>query len=134
LRDDDARILTYIEDRARDVMLRYNVSEIRIPLLERIELYQRSSGETSDIVEKQMYTFRESEDGTELAFALRPEGTPASSARISKLDSTAANRSSDSITAARCFAASVRKRGASASSISSGSRFSAAPTPPATPS
>jgi histidyl-tRNA synthetase len=76
LRDDEARILTYIEDRARDVMLRYNVGEIRIPLLERIELYQRSSGETSDIVEKQMYTFRESEDGNELAFALRPEGTP----------------------------------------------------------
>ena len=76
LRDDDARLLSHIEDRARDVMLRYNVGEIRIPLLERIELYQRSSGETSDIVEKQMYTFRESEDGSELAFALRPEGTP----------------------------------------------------------
>jgi len=56
-------------------MERYAVGEIRIPLLERIELYQRSTGETSDIVSKQMYTFTDRDEaGTTLA--LRPEGTP----------------------------------------------------------
>jgi len=44
-------------------------------LLERIELYQRSSGETSDVVEKQMYAFSD-RDEAETIVALRPEGTP----------------------------------------------------------
>ncbi|HJU27712.1 MAG TPA: histidine--tRNA ligase, partial [Candidatus Binataceae bacterium] len=57
------------------VMERHSVAEIRIPLLERLELYQRSSGETSDIVEKQMYAFAD-RDETETMVALRPEGTP----------------------------------------------------------
>jgi histidyl-tRNA synthetase len=56
-------------------MERYAVEEIRIPMLERIDLYQRSTGETSDIVSKQMYTFTDRDEaGTVLA--LRPEGTP----------------------------------------------------------
>ncbi|HXR37330.1 MAG TPA: histidine--tRNA ligase [Candidatus Binataceae bacterium] len=70
-----ARTLAYVEERARALMERYAVGEIRIPLLERIELYQRSTGETSDIVSKQMYTFTDRDEaGTTLA--LRPEGTP----------------------------------------------------------
>ncbi|HKD68801.1 MAG TPA: histidine--tRNA ligase [Candidatus Binataceae bacterium] len=70
-----ARTLGYVEERARALMERYAVGEIRIPLLERIELYQRSTGETSDIVSKQMYTFTDRDEaGTTLA--LRPEGTP----------------------------------------------------------
>lgn len=70
-----ARTLAHVEDRARVLMERYAVGEIRIPLLERIELYQRSTGETSDIVSKQMYTFTDRDEaGTTLA--LRPEGTP----------------------------------------------------------
>ena len=70
-----ARTLAYIDERARALMERYAVGEIRIPLLERIELYQRSTGETSDIVSKQMYTFSDRDEaGTTLA--LRPEGTP----------------------------------------------------------
>ena len=48
---------------------------MRIPLLERIELYQRSTGETSDVVEKQMYAFPD-RDEAETLLALRPEGTP----------------------------------------------------------
>ncbi len=70
-----ARTLSHVEERARLLMERYAVGEIRIPLLERIELYQRSTGETSDIVSKQMYTFTDRDEaGTTLA--LRPEGTP----------------------------------------------------------
>ena len=54
---------------------RHNVGEIRIPVLERLELFQRSSGETSDVVEKQMYAFVD-RDEAETTLALRPEGTP----------------------------------------------------------
>jgi histidyl-tRNA synthetase len=70
-----ARALAYVEERGRALMERYRVDEIRIPLLERIELYERSTGETSDIVSKQMYTFTD-RDEAETTLALRPEGTP----------------------------------------------------------
>lgn len=54
---------------------RYAIREMRVPLLERVELYKRSSGETSDVVEKQMYAFTD-QDEAETILALRPEGTP----------------------------------------------------------
>jgi histidyl-tRNA synthetase len=70
-----ARSLAAVEDCARRIAERHNVSEIRIPVLERLELFQHSSGETSDIVEKQMYAFVD-RDEAETTLALRPEGTP----------------------------------------------------------
>ena len=71
----DVRAVRFVEDTARAVVERYAVHEIRIPLLERSELYQRSSGETSDVVEKQMYAFADRDEAATL-LALRPEGTP----------------------------------------------------------
>lgn len=70
-----AHVVSSVEHAARRLAELHNFSEIRIPLLERIELYQRSSGETSDVVEKQMYTFSD-RDEAETVLALRPEGTP----------------------------------------------------------
>jgi histidyl-tRNA synthetase len=70
-----ARSLATVEDCARKVVERHNVGEIRIPVLERLELFQHSSGETSDVVEKQMYSFVD-RDEAETTLALRPEGTP----------------------------------------------------------
>jgi len=67
--------MSLVEERARAIARRYNFSEIRIPLLERIQLFARSTGETSDIVEKQMYAFAD-RDEDETMVALRPEGTP----------------------------------------------------------
>ena len=67
--------MSLVEERARDIARGYNFSEIRIPLLERIQLFTRSTGETSDIVEKQMYAFAD-RDEVETMVALRPEGTP----------------------------------------------------------
>jgi len=61
-----------LEAEARGLFDHYGYSEIRIPIVERTELFARTVGETSDIVEKQMYTF-EDVDGTSLT--LRPEGT-----------------------------------------------------------
>ena len=68
-------MVSLVEERARAIAERHNFNEIRVPLIERVELYQRSSGETSDVVEKQMYAFSD-RDEAETAIALRPEGTP----------------------------------------------------------
>jgi histidyl-tRNA synthetase len=64
----------FIEEKAREVFVRYNFSEIRIPLLEKTELFSRSIGETTDIVEKEMYTFAD-QDAQGSLLTLRPEGT-----------------------------------------------------------
>lgn len=61
-----------LEARARSVFAQYNFDEIRLPLVERAELFRRSIGETTDIVEKEMYGFLD-RDGS--ALTLRPEGT-----------------------------------------------------------
>jgi histidyl-tRNA synthetase len=67
-----ARLLTRIERDAAEVLERYGFDEIRLPIVERTELFARSIGETTDIIEKEMYTFPD-RDGTLLS--LRPEGT-----------------------------------------------------------
>src|SRR5260370_32149275 len=73
----EARAVSIVEERARAMAHRYNLNEIRIPLMERIDLYQRSTGETSDIVSKQMYMVKRSEEGAAVdEMILRPEGTP----------------------------------------------------------
>jgi len=59
-------------EKIRDVLESYGYGEMELPLLEKGELFQRSVGATSDIVEKEMYAF-EDRDGA--LVALRPEGT-----------------------------------------------------------
>jgi histidyl-tRNA synthetase len=61
-----------LEAGARRVFAQYAFHEIRLPIVERAELFRRSVGETTDIVEKEMYAFAD-RDGTPLT--LRPEGT-----------------------------------------------------------
>ena len=62
----------WVEGVARDFFRRYNYVEVRLPIFEEEALYVRSVGETSDIVRKEMFVFRD-KGGRELA--LRPEGT-----------------------------------------------------------
>ncbi|PTM59674.1 histidine--tRNA ligase [Desmospora activa] len=62
----------YIEEKAREWCRRYHFSEVRTPLFEQTELFRRGVGETTDIVEKEMYTF---EDRGGRSLTLRPEGT-----------------------------------------------------------
>jgi len=62
----------FFEGVVRDVMQSYGYSEIRTPLLESTDLFCRSIGEVTDIVEKEMYTF---EDRNGDMLTLRPEGT-----------------------------------------------------------
>jgi len=62
----------YVEDIIRETARVYGYHEIRTPLFERTELFQRSVGDTSDIVSKEMYTFKDKGDRS---LSLRPEGT-----------------------------------------------------------
>ena len=63
---------TFLESVLRDVVQSYGYSEIRLPLLEQTELFARSIGEVTDIVEKEMYTFL---DRNGESLTLRPEAT-----------------------------------------------------------
>lgn len=62
----------YIENTARDLCSRYQYKEIRTPIFEHTELFSRGVGESTDIVQKEMYTFQ---DRKGRSITLRPEGT-----------------------------------------------------------
>jgi histidyl-tRNA synthetase len=62
----------YLERKIQDVFQRYGYREIRFPLMESTELFKRSIGEVTDIVEKEMYTWP---DRNGDSVTLRPEGT-----------------------------------------------------------
>lgn len=69
---EEAALWSYIEQVSKDVFKRYNYSEIRTPIFEHTELFLRGVGETTDIVQKEMYTFQ---DRGDRSLTLRPEGT-----------------------------------------------------------
>lgn len=62
----------YVEGIARQLLATHAYREIRFPVLEQTQLFKRSIGEVTDIVEKEMYTF---EDRNGDSLTLRPEGT-----------------------------------------------------------
>ena len=62
-----------LEAVVRDVCARYGYREMRTPVIEREELFAKGTGETTDIVQKEMYTF---EDKGGERVTLRPEATP----------------------------------------------------------
>src|SRR6266850_619188 len=68
----ESRRWKVLEEAAERVFTRYGFGEIRLPILERTELFARSLGETTDIVEKEMYSFA---DRDETGLTLRPEAT-----------------------------------------------------------
>ncbi len=65
-------IWQHIETKAKDIFKNYGYREIRLPIMESTDVFTRSIGETSDIVEKEMYTFP---DKGGRSVTLRPEGT-----------------------------------------------------------
>tara|TARA_R110001592_G_scaffold248308_1_gene510549 strand:- start:9996 stop:11276 length:1281 start_codon:yes stop_codon:yes gene_type:complete len=69
---DQSPIWQYFESKVKNVLSQYGYQEIRMPILEQTELFKRSIGEVTDIVEKEMYTFND-RNGDSLT--LRPEGT-----------------------------------------------------------
>ena len=69
----DSSLFASIEGAAREVFALYGYQELRIPTIDLKELFVKSTGETTDIVEKEMYAFT---DGGGREVAVRPEGTP----------------------------------------------------------
>lgn len=68
----DSPLWQYLEQTVARLLQSYGYREIRFPILEQTELFKRSIGEVTDIVEKEMYTF---EDRNGDSLTLRPEGT-----------------------------------------------------------
>ena len=68
----DAKRWQFIEKTARTVCQKHGFSEIRFPTFEETQLFARGVGDTTDVVQKEMYTFID-RDGT--SYSLRPEGT-----------------------------------------------------------
>ena len=62
----------YIENKIKDIFENAGMKEIRVPVFEHTELFSRGVGETTDVVQKEMYTF---EDKGGRSITLRPEGT-----------------------------------------------------------
>jgi len=69
---DEVALWQHIEATARNIFQRFGFSEIRVPILEKTELFARSIGEATDIVEKEMYSFF---DRNGDSITMRPEGT-----------------------------------------------------------
>lgn len=68
----ESEVFRLIESEAYRVFSSYGYSEVRLPAVEKTELFSRSIGETTDIVEKEMYTFPDRHGDS---LTLRPEGT-----------------------------------------------------------
>ncbi|MBQ1334321.1 MAG: histidine--tRNA ligase, partial [Clostridia bacterium] len=62
----------YVEDVIKGVCRDFNFKEIRFPTFEHTELFQRGVGDTTDVVQKEMYTFSDKDNRS---LTLRPEGT-----------------------------------------------------------
>ena len=73
----------YLESTVRDIVQSYGYQEIRLPVLEYTELFKRSIGEVTDIVEKEMYTF---EDRNGESLTMRPEATSAAQSEAEAVD------------------------------------------------
>ncbi len=69
---EDSATWRFVEATLRDILIAYGYHEIRVPIVERTELFKRSIGEATDIVEKEMYTF---DDRNGVSLTLRPEAT-----------------------------------------------------------
>jgi len=62
----------YLEETIKTILDQYGYQEIRLPIVEKTELFKRSIGDNTDIVSKEMYSF---EDRNDSSLTLRPEGT-----------------------------------------------------------
>ncbi len=68
----ETKKLQIVSKKVKDIIENFGYEEVVLPIIENTEVFTRSSGETSDIVRKEMYTF---EDRGKRSLTLRPEGT-----------------------------------------------------------
>ena len=69
---DETNLWQKVEKILRETLAQFSYSEIRMPIVEKTNLFSRAIGEVTDVVEKEMYTF---EDRSGDSLSLRPEGT-----------------------------------------------------------
>lgn len=69
---EETKLWQYVEKISKEVLQSYGFEEIRFPIVEKTELFKRSIGEETDVVEKEMYTFLDRKEGS---LTLRPELT-----------------------------------------------------------
>jgi len=113
-----------LELKAREIFRLYNYREIRTPIFEEVELFARSMGQASDIVEKQMLTLeknkREGEEGAgKKSYALRPEGTASVVRAYVENNLDKKESLSKFFISGRCFAVNVLKKDACVNSVRS---------------
>ena len=70
---DKTPLFRYIEGVMREQARRYGFGEIRTPMFENTDLFERGVGDTTDVVQKEMYTFADRDENRRIS--LRPEGT-----------------------------------------------------------
>ena len=70
---DETPLWRYIENIMREEAEKYGFGEIRTPTFENTDLFVRGVGDTTDVVQKEMYTFQDRDEGRSIS--LRPEGT-----------------------------------------------------------
>jgi histidyl-tRNA synthetase len=128
---DQAPLWEFFEDTVRDWLSQYGYRNIRVPILEKTELFVRAIGEVTDIVEKEMYTFIDHLNGESLT--LRPEAT-ASCVRAAIQHNLLYAGPQRLSYIGPMFATSARRRGATASSTRSASKRSVSPGRTWTPS
>ncbi|NNJ72268.1 MAG: histidine--tRNA ligase [Enterobacterales bacterium] len=68
----ESQVWQFVENEMRRIVAAYGYQEIRMPVVEKTQLFARSIGEATDIIEKEMYTFNDRNDES---LSLRPEGT-----------------------------------------------------------
>ena len=77
----DAYLWQWIEQKEREAAAKAGYREIRTPVFEHTELFLRGVGDTTDIVQKEMYTFKDKGDRS---ITLKPEGTAGAVRSLSK--------------------------------------------------
>ena len=115
----------FIEQTVLDIAAKFGFREIRTPVFEHTELFQRGVGETTDVVQKEMYTF---DDKGGRSISLRPEGTRSAPSSSTAFLTKRCRRSS--ATCSTATATRSRRRADGENSSSSASRPSARLHPP----
>ena len=111
----DSALWNRVEPTAREVFGTYGYGEIRLPIFEPTELFARSIGAETDIVSKEMYTFRIATRSS--GDSLRPEATASVVRAYIEQACTRGPETSSFTTWGRCFGASGRRRDVTGSSI-----------------
>lgn len=107
----------YLERKLRETAALFGYNEIRTPLFEHTELFERGVGDTTDIVTKEMYTFL---DKSDRSLTLRPEGTASCARSLIENRVFGGSCQSNGITSVPCFAMTAPKPVATGSFINSG--------------